>query len=281
MNYGCVRAGCPVHTATSALVGWFLLGFAALFTATAAAADTERWTGIRTALYGERPIHTGDPVITLEAPYRAHDAAVVPVEIRALIPQTEERYIKALRLIVDQNPTPVAATFHFSGAHGWANIGTRIRINEYTHVRAVAELGNGELYMSEKYVKASGGCSAPALKDQESAVARLGKMKLKLPESPQVGKPLSAQLLVSHPNNSGMQFDQVSRMYIPAHFVRRMTVDYAGEPILTVEADFSLSEDPSIEFTFVPDTDGALRFRVEDSNDMHFEREWRVTASTL
>ncbi len=40
-------------------------------------------------------------------------------------------------------------------------ISTRVRVNSYTDVHAVAELSDGKLYMIKIYVKASGGCSAP------------------------------------------------------------------------------------------------------------------------
>ena len=42
---------------------------------------------------------------------------------------------------------------------------------------AVAELSDGQLYVSKTYVKASGGCSAPAGKNAEEAQNRLGKMR--------------------------------------------------------------------------------------------------------
>ena len=45
-------------------------------------------------------------------------------------------------------------------------ISTRVRVNNYTDVHAVAELSDGKLYMTKTYVKASGGCSAPATKSR-------------------------------------------------------------------------------------------------------------------
>ena len=45
-------------------------------------------------------------------------------------------------------------------------ISTRVRVNSYTNVHAVAELSDGKLYVVKTYVKASGGCSAPAVKDR-------------------------------------------------------------------------------------------------------------------
>ena len=66
-------------------------------------------------------------------------------------------------LVVDANPAPVAAVFNMSPENGVATISTRLRINAYSHVRAIAETSDGELFMATRFVKASGGCSAPVI----------------------------------------------------------------------------------------------------------------------
>ena len=241
--------------------------------ATARAADTEppppeasataeaRWQTLRAHYFADREIVAGDALLSLEAPRRAHDAAVVPIAVHALEPGTT---IEALHLIVDQNPLPLAGIFRFAEeARGWRTLETRIRINEYTNVRALAELADGRLAMVTRFVKASGGCSAPAMGDLDAALARAGRMQLLLDEanaasvlpadgaSPAAGEPVdaggraplaSATIKISHPNNSGMQFDQISRNYIPAFFVERIEATVDGRPLLAVETNFSLSE---------------------------------------
>jgi len=238
--------------------------------------DQSRWEGLREMLYPGRTLHDGGGVIRLDAPDRAHDAAVVPIGIGADFPQTDARYIKTITLIVDQNPVPVVGTFHLSPANGLASIGTRVRVNEYTHVRAIAETNDGELYMTSRYVKASGGCSAPAGKDADAALARIGRMKFKPLSSPVPGQPTEAQLLISHPNNTGMQMDQVTRHYLPAHFVKEIRVRYGDQPILTVESGISLSEDPSIHFSFLPDQRKQISVEVVDNQDGVFTADWPV-----
>jgi sulfur-oxidizing protein SoxY len=146
--------------------------------------DTDIWLKVRESLFGSRAIRAdADEVIRLEAPYRAQDAATVPIAIRTRIPQAGERYIRTVYLIVDRNPSPIAAIFRFTPDSGRAEIETRIRIEEYTPVRAIAEMSDGELYSSARFVKAAGGCSAPAGKDPEAALARLGRMKFHQRES--------------------------------------------------------------------------------------------------
>jgi sulfur-oxidizing protein SoxY len=244
--------------------------------AAAAAADEGNWPSIRDALFAGRELRDGASVIALEAPARASDAAVVPVSVKALIPQTPERYIKAVHLIIDQNPAPVAGVFRLFPETGDATLSTRVRVNEYTNVRAVAETSDGQLHMVERFVKAAGGCSAPAQKDKEAAMARLGQMRLKPLEPFAPGEPNQVQLLVSHPQYSGLQIDQVSRNWIPPDYVRSLKVSYAGRPVLEVEGDISLSEDPSITFNFVPREPGALEVVVDDSSQRRFEKRFEV-----
>jgi sulfur-oxidizing protein SoxY len=244
-----------------------------------AAAGDDPWPELRALLFADRAIHDGAGVIALEAPERAHDAAVVPLTIAALMPQTADRHISTVHLVIDRNPAPVAAVFHLTRENGVATIATRVRVNEYTNVRAIAETSDGELYMASRFVKAAGGCSAPALKDHEQAMARLGRMKLNHGAF-RFGEPNQVQLLISHPNYSGLQIDQLSRNWIPPHYVRSVRVSYAGRPVLAVEGDISLSENPSLHFSFVPERPGELAVEAADSEGRTFTGSWPVAGDT-
>jgi len=252
------------------------LALLALSGAARAGAEEERWEALRALHFGERAIADGAGVIALETPYRANDAAVVPIDIRAAFPQGDGRWIETVTLLIDMNPAPMAGRFHFTPASGVANVSTRVRVNAYTHVRAVAETSDGKLYMVSNYVKASGGCSAPAGKDPDAALARLGKMKLRQPPAVHFGEPNRVQLLISHPNHTGMQMDQVSRHYVPAHFIKDIRVAYAGAPVLRVESDISLSEDPSLQFWFTPPGPGELTVEATDSEGGVYRNAWQV-----
>jgi predicted secreted protein len=148
------------------------------------------WRKVHASVFADAAIAPADGVLTLETPKRAEDAAVVPIAIRARFDQARERAIDRIWLIVDNNPSPIAAVFQFSPDSGRADIETRIRIEEYTFVRAVAATTDGKLYMAANYVKASGGCSAPAGKDALAAKANLGKMRLRVTGTPVPGQPV-------------------------------------------------------------------------------------------
>jgi sulfur-oxidizing protein SoxY len=243
--------------------------------------DYERWDSVREVYFPGRAVEDGSNFLSLEAPYRAQDAALVPVTVKAALPPDAGWSIKTLTLLIDGNPVPLAGKFHLydepgEASHRDLSIGTRVRVNEYTLIHAVAETTDGRLFSAERYVKAAGGCSAPAMKNPEQAMARLGKMKLNLPQSIPVGGDVTAQLLVSHPNHSGMQFDQISRTYVPPYFVRSIKISYAGQPVMDVETDISLSEDPSLHFTFTPKAAGDLKAEVLDSKDQTYTGDWEV-----
>ena len=244
-------------------------------------ADSAVWKKVHASVFGNATLEAAGNVVTLDTPQRAEDAAIVPLAIRARFPQTRERYIEKIWLVVDNNPSPIAAVFQFTPESGRADIETRIRIEEYTYVRAIALTNDGKLYMAANYVKASGGCSAPAGKDAVAARANLGKMRLRVGDAAKAGEPAVAQLMVSHPNDSGLAMDQVTRSYATPHFVRRVEVRYAGKLVMSADVDFSISENPNFRFYFVPEGEGELEAVVVDNHDLEFTAHVKLDSARL
>lgn len=235
------------------------------------------WQAIRGDIVGDAAITDGEGIVTVGAPYRADDAAVVPIDIAATLPGG--RRVRTLTLVVDENPSPVAATFTFGEERPTLRLSTRLRINSYSYVRAIVEADDGTRYMTARYVKASGGCSAPALKDEEAALANLGKMKMRYPPPATPvptavvepdGKPIMAQVMIRHPNYSGLQMNPVTMLYIPARFVTSIEVSQDGERLLSMEGGISLSEDPTIAFEFVPKSGDPLDVTAVDTEGSVF-----------
>jgi sulfur-oxidizing protein SoxY len=267
-----------------------LLGYAGLLLfgaqlAPAAASDAyDPWPGLVQDIFNNRPMNDGSGVIAIEMPYRAEDAAIVPVTLRTKLAPGDDRRVLTITLVIDQNPAPMAAKFELGPDAKISEISTRVRVNNYTDVHAVAELSDGKLYMTKTYVKASGGCSAPAGKNAEEANSRLGQMRFRQFARPGEG-PTSgareAQIMIGHPNNSGLQMDQVTQLYIPAFFVNELRLWQDDSPVLSMEGGISISEDPNIRFTYV--SNGAKRFRAEarDTEGHLFQHEWKVDDSGI
>lgn len=240
--------------------------------------EEERWEQIRLQLFGERDIAEDAGVISLDAPGRAFDGARVPVTIRAVFPQSDAQYIKRLHLIVDNNPVPVAGTFEFETSEGWDTIDTELRINEYSFMRAVAELNDGKLHMASSFIKAVGGCSAPPSSYDRSDVTLLGSFSGGVDQLLNPKVPALARIRIIHPNASGMQFDQFTRTYIPAHYIHTMKAAFNDELLFTLNTNFSLSQDPVLGFNFRPKESGTLTLSAIDSEDRRFEQSWDISS---
>ncbi|HEY4067923.1 MAG TPA: quinoprotein dehydrogenase-associated SoxYZ-like carrier [Burkholderiaceae bacterium] len=231
------------------------------------------WEQLRGKLFGATPIDADSGRVRLIAPLRAPYGASVPIKIVSQLAQTPALYVKRLHLLVDKNPSPLAATLELTPEVGQADFETRIRVDEYSHVRVVSELSNGELHMDSRYVKTSGGCSAPPNRDSPELI---GKTIFKLPEPAKIGVPTAVDLTVIHPNDTGFELNNVTVMFIPSYFVRTISVAYDGRKIFDADLDFSISENPSWRFNFVPHEAGELRAEVDDSKEKHYTGSLRV-----
>lgn len=225
------------------------------------------WNSLRTSVIGERSIVDGANVIELVAPSRAEDAAIVPLEVRLKAPGAGK--VKALTLVIDENPSPVVATFTFGDGEAF-DLSTRVRVDRYSFVRAIAETDDGRLHMVKTYVKAAGGCSAPATKDPREAKANVGKMRFRTFAA--VGRD-EAQVQIRHPNHSGLQMDQVTRHFTPAWFVQTLTVRQGDKVVFSMEGGISISEDPTFRFAYRPNGE-TVTVEAKDTDGNVFRQEF-------
>jgi sulfur-oxidizing protein SoxY len=236
------------------------------------------WPSLSAQIFEGKKIQDGSAILAIDAPYRAEDAALVPVGIRTLLPPGDARSIRAVTLVIDENPSPVAAAFTTGAASGMRSLSTRVRVDSYTNIHAVAELSDGQLYASERFVKAAGGCSAPAAKQEADAIP-LGTMRFRqFPDTPGSDpERREAQLMIRHPNYSGMQMDQLTRLYVPAHFVQSVHLWLGDTLLLGVESGISISENPVYRFDYHPNGATGFRAEMKDSEGRAFSQQWSVT----
>ncbi len=61
------------------------------------------------------------------------------------LPANDPSRVKKVTLVIDDNPSPVAAIFEFGPKAGVTKIETRVRVNQNTRVHAVAETIGGQI----------------------------------------------------------------------------------------------------------------------------------------
>lgn len=237
------------------------------------AASLQIWEEqLKPAHFNDREIveDIGHQVIEIKAPPRAEDATVVPLSIHSRIPQSEEHYIRRIHIFIDKNPLPLVGIFELTPQSGRADLAMRVRVDDFSYIRAIAETSDGKLYMDSTYIRSMGGCSAPPGASLQESIAKLGEMRLNTIGELEFGKPSLAQLQIRHPNITGLAIDQKTRARPPAYFVKAVEIDYAGEPVLKAQLTFAISQDPSFRFFFLPSETGEMTVRIVDTKELEF-----------
>lgn len=256
-----------------------LLAFLGLIASGAAAQTTpDSWVDLRKQLFNDAEIVEDETFVSLEAPARAEDAALTPVTMKIHVPASDSRRVTKLSLVIDENPVPLAGAFNLGAASDVTAIATRVRVNAYTNMRLVADLSDGSLHMTKSYVKAAGGCSAPAAKSLDEANASLGKMKFRSIDDAAPGR-ADYVVMLRHPNNSGLQMDQVTRLYTPARYVDHLAIYQGDQLVFSVEGGISISEDPNFRFDFARSDARTLRVEARDIDNTKFEASWPLARS--
>lgn len=240
------------------------------------------WDDLRHDILGDVAPQDGAALLTLTGPVRANDAATVPIHLRQDDPG---RRITAASVVIDENPAPLAARFEFGPAMAPLDLELRVRVDQYSNVRVIAETETGDSFMTGRFVKASGGCSAPASRDPEVALAGLGQMKLRRFPAPQsedlhaegvssipAGQRAEAQIMLRHPNYSGLQRDQITQLFVPAHFIDRVEVYQGSDLLFTMTGGISISENPVFRFAYTDNGAPEFRVKAHDTEGNLFEQ---------
>ena len=228
-----------------------------------------RWQDLTALIFGEgAEIAPTDSLVTVEAPARALDSALVPVTIATADPE-----VTGISVVVDENPGPLAARVRFGPAGDPRAFGLRVRVDGYTNVHAVATLADGSMVENAAFVKGAGGCSAPIGLSDAEAMAGMGDTRMKFAEGGPEGSG-KATLMIRHPNFNGMQMNQVTRLYTPARYVTDVEVTRGGELVLAMQSDISLATNPVVDFLYRRGSDAPFTVTVTDSEGQRWSQEF-------
>lgn len=244
-----------------------------------AALASDTWPGIHQEAFGGRAIQSGQGVVKLTAPYRPDDVRSVPLEADVKLPGG--RSIKSVSFVVDMNPSPVAAVFRLGTARQQMHLATRIRLDQQSDVRVIAEADDGTLYMSEQLVKFAGGqasCSAPPVGDPAEIAANMGKMDFAtVGDKPNGSHQIAhARYTLNHPNHTGMVLDPISLLYIPLLMVDRIEARQGDEVVFEMTGSITLAQNPAVDFDFMTNGAPEMTLTVHDTNGAVWTRAFPI-----
>ena len=232
-------------------------------------------------IFNNRPLADGAGLIAIEMPVRDEDAAIVPMTVRATLPPGDTRRVKAFTVVIDEIPCPSPRSLNRTECGRVVDLDPCAR--RLLHERARGRrahrrqaLCGRDLRESLRRLFGPGGKTADK--------TGIGQMRLRqFAKSPDaVASNLrEAQIMIRHPNNSGLQMDQITRHYLPAYFVQSLKIWQGEELLLTVESSISISEDPNFRFTYLPSNAKSFAVEATDTDNRIFKGDWPVDASQI
>lgn len=171
--------------------------------------------------------------ITLVAPDRAENGAVVQVEMLSNIPNTE-----AMALFVAENPTPLITNLMFTPGTQ-ARVVTRIKMAQTSQVKVVAKVGNQYFTHSKQVVVLEDGCGGS---DTDAKFESSMKMRAKL-----VNDIAEVKLIIVHPMTTGRAKNSAGQL-LPAHFIQTIDATLNGKPLLEAHCSTAISKNPYFTF---------------------------------
>ena len=260
-----------ISTAILGLVAGALLFAAPGANAGADAQTSGAWHALRATYYGDKEIgEVDEKLMSLVAPGATPDPTATPVTIRFGAPAAGN--VKQVRVIIDHNPSPVAATMQLEQGVPIDEIELRLRIDRETSVRAIAELADGTLEMRSAWIHASGGCSAPP---SAAGPGVLGDIRLRASADQK-----SLQMSIRHPNSSGFQIDPISGDPIPPHYVFHIRVRAGDNTLIDADTGISLAQNPTIRITSAQELSAPLTVEASDTKQGTFQATWTGGAAT-
>jgi sulfur-oxidizing protein SoxY len=265
----------------AALAAMMAMGCLAFAPARADDASADQmWKSLAGALFPHQTLTDDGTIIKLGTPLAADNGALVPVTLHMNytdpgLPVDDPHRVKKITLVIDNNPAPVAAVFELGPKAGVTKIETRVRVNQNTRVHAVAETIDGKFYVSESFVAAAGGCSSASGDSDAYDGPPIGTIRLRAIKPEYVSndpRRQEAVVMIKHPNNTGMQMDQETHLYIPARYLETLRVTQGDDLIFTVTGGISISEDPNFRFDYVSNGASGMSVTAVDTKGAKFAK---------
>lgn len=193
------------------------------------------WSARLTDLLGAGAVVRADPRLLLIVPDVTEDQRNFPllVDARAL------GAVRRMVILVDLNPLPIPLDVELVDAE--PVIGARIRLDQRTPVRALAQLADGSWVMAGIWVSAlGGGCSMPSVSRARGDWADgLGRSRVRAwSTAPDIAR---LRLHMRHPMDTGFVEN------VPAYHVETIDVRAGnGRPLARLRVTAGLAEDPTL-----------------------------------
>ena len=244
------------------LRGWWVLAFcgcAGLWSTTALAAmgddplQSPQWTDLKDRYLGTAKV-VFDPRVVVSGPKVAEDSMNVPVGIRITgLPE-----VRRVLVIADLNP--IVKVLEFSAKGALPSLHFRMKLQQGSPVRAMAQTADGVWHVGGIWIDASGGgCTAPSVgRSSANWTETLGQVQSRVWQGENQSR---VKLNIMHPMDTGLAPG------IPAFYIERLSLqDATGKEWMTLDTFEPVSENPVFSFDFAGPPPPGLTLVGRDNN---------------
>ena len=217
--------------------------------------SSPQWPGLRRQYLGDAPMRFSDAV-AVRTPDFADDAMNVPVQVDA----RGLADVRRILVIADRNPVREVLTFE--PLRALPVLAFRIRLEQASPVRALAQTGDGRWHVGGAWVQAAGGgCTVPGATRADGSWKRtLNQVQARFFSNLEYGS-RRLRVRVMHPMDTGLAAG------IPAFYIEQLELlDAQGAPWWRLALHEPVSENPLLTLELPKDGPRAFRLRGRDNN---------------
>lgn len=215
--------------------------------------QSPQWTDIKDRYLGAAKA-VFDPRVVVSGPRVAEDSMNVPVGIRI----TGLSEVRRVMVIADLNPIVKVLEFSPKGALPFLHF--RMKLQQGSPVRAMAQTVDGVWHVGGIWIDASGGgCTAPSVgRSSANWTETLGQVQSRVWQGEAQSR---VKLSIMHPMDTGLAPG------IPAFYIERLSLqDASGKEWMTLDTFEPVSENPVFSFDFTGPPPAGLTLVGRDNN---------------
>jgi sulfur-oxidizing protein SoxY len=223
--------------------------------------------------FGVSYIEAGPVVIDM--PDYSDSGKSVPLTLSVPVSLDNQDYPEVIGVYADRNPRPRIAKVFFSPLCSEAKFSTRIRINAYQNIVAVAKMKSGKLYKASRKVDVTYGACEEAIASNQFPEGWQPSIKVAVPEAVQANGIIEIRTIIGHPMETGLRRN-ASGVIVPVRIVEWFRC-YINEKIaFSVNLEPAIAANPYFSFLVKIAESSMIRFEWVDTNGQIYTEEKNI-----
>ncbi len=161
---------------------------------------------------------------------------------------TEQDHPREVRVYAPRNPRPRVIALYFTPACGEARMSTRVRLDSFQDVVAIAQMSDGKIYEAVRNVNVTYGACEAAVANDQFPPGWAPSIRVAVPEAAAAGEIFTARTIINHPMETGLRRDS-SGLPVPIRIAERFTCRANGTVVFAAKLEPAISANPYIAFS--------------------------------